>query len=60
MHSRNKQEKKKRISIPIVTNYEKDYLYLDYRINSILSLNKKIINKKEFIEKEYKNKPIIK
>ena len=51
---------KKNINIPIITNYCDEYLYLDYKINKILSLNNKIKNKKEFIEKEYKNKPIIK
>ena len=50
---------KKTISIPIITNYDNKYLSKELHINSILSLNKKIRNKKEFIEKEYKEKPII-
>ena len=51
---------KKDIDIPILTNYDNKYLEKDLTINKIISLNDKIKNKKEFIEKEYKNKPIIK
>ena len=51
---------KKDIDIPILTNYDNKYLEKDLTINKIISLNKKVKNKKEFIEKEYKNKPIIK
>lgn len=51
---------KKDIDIPILTNYDDKYLNKDLNINTIISLNKKIKNKKEFIEKEYKEKPIIK
>ena len=51
---------KKNIDIPILTNYDDKYLNKDLTINKIISLNNKIKNKKEFIEKEYKNKPIIK
>ena len=36
------------------------YLDKDLNINNILALNKKIKDKNNFIEKEYKNKPIIK
>ena len=50
---------KKDIDLPILTNYNDKYLNKDLKINTILSLNKKIKNKKEFIEKEYKEKPII-
>ena len=51
---------KKDIDIPILTNYDNKYLNKDLHINKIISLNKKIKDKKAFIEKEYKNKPIIK
>lgn len=50
---------KKDINIPILTNYDDKYLSKDLNINNIISLNKKIKNKKSFIEKEYKEKPII-
>ena len=50
---------KKNIDIPILTNYDNKYLEKDLNINTIISLNKKIKNKKSFIEKEYKQKPII-
>ena len=51
---------KKEIDIPILNKYDKNLMSLDLKINNILSLNKKIENKKEFSEKEYKQKPIIK
>ena len=51
---------KKEINIPILTNYDNKYLNKDLNINTIISLNKKIKNKIDFIEKEYKEKPIIK
>ena len=51
---------KKDINIPILTTYDNKCLNKDLVINKIISLNNKIKNKKEFIEKEYKNKPIIK
>ena len=51
---------KKDISIPVLTNYNDKYLNKDLNINTIISLNKKIKDKKSFIEKEYKEKPIIK
>ena len=51
---------KKNITIPLITNYNKKYLSKDLNITTILSLNKKIKDKKAFIEKEYKQKPIIK
>ena len=51
---------KKDISVPILTNYEDKYLNKDLNINTIISLNKKIKDKISFIEKEYKEKPIIK
>jgi len=51
---------KKDIDIPILTNYDDKYLNKYLSINSIISLNKKIKDKKSFIEKEYKQKPIIK
>ena len=51
---------KKDIDIPVLTNYQDEYLNKDLNINNIISLNKKIKDKKEFIEKEYKEKPIIK
>ena len=51
---------KKEINIPILTNYDNNYLSKDLIINKIISLNSKIKNKKEFIEKEFKQKPIIK
>ena len=50
---------KKNINIPILTNYDDKYLNKDLTINKIISLNNKIKDKKEFIGKEYKNKPII-
>lgn len=50
---------KKTIDIPLLTTFDPKYLKLDFKINNILSLNKNIINKKEFIEKEFKQKPII-
>ena len=50
---------KKDIDIPLLTNYDDKYLNKDLNINTIISLNNKIKNKKEFIEKEYKQKPII-
>jgi len=50
---------KKDLNIPILTNYEDKYLNKDLNINAIISLNKKIKDKKFFIEKEYKQKPII-
>ena len=51
---------KKEIDIPLLTNYDDKYLNQDLTINKIISLNSKIKDKKEFIEKEYKEKPIIK
>ena len=51
---------KKDIDIPILNKYYDKYLNKDMNITSIIALNKKISNKKEFIEKEYKQKPIIK
>ena len=51
---------KKDISVPILTNYDDKYLNKDLNINTIISLNKKIKDKMSFIEKEYKEKPIIK
>ena len=51
---------KKNIKIPILTKYNDKYLNADLKINNIIALNNKIKNKKEFIEKEYKEKPIIK
>ncbi len=51
---------KKDIDIPLLTNYNKKYLSKDLNINTIISLNNKIKNKNDFIEKEYKQKPIIK
>ena len=51
---------KKEIDIPILTNYEDKYLNKDLNINNILALNNKIKDKKMFIEKEYREKPIIK
>lgn len=51
---------KKDISVPVLTNYENKYLNKDLNINTIISLNKKIKDKNSFIEKEYKEKPIIK
>ena len=51
---------KKNIDIPLLTNYNDKYLNKELIINNILSLNNKIKDKKSFIEKEYKNKPIIK
>lgn len=50
---------KKNINIPILTNYNSKYLNKDLQINTIISLNKKIKDKNSFIEKEYKQKPII-
>lgn len=51
---------KKNIDIPVLTNYDDKYLNKDLNINTIISLNKNIKDKKSFIEKEYKQKPIIK
>ena len=51
---------KKEIDIPIFTKFNKKYMSIDLKINQIISLNKKIKDKKSFIEKEYKTKPIIK
>lgn len=51
---------KKDISVPVLTNYENKHLNKDLNINTIISLNKKIKDKISFIEKEYKEKPIIK
>lgn len=51
---------KKDINVPILTNYDDKYLNKDLNINTIISLNKKIKDKENFIEKEYKEKPIIK
>lgn len=53
-------EIKKDIDIPLITNYNDKYLNKDLKINTILSLNNKIKDKKSFIEIEYKNRPIIK
>ena len=50
---------KKDIDVKLLTNYDNKYLSKDLSINSIISLNKKITDKKSFIEKEYKEKPII-
>ena len=50
---------KKNIDIPILTKYDPKYLSNNLKITNILSLNKKIKNKKSFIEKEYKEKAII-
>ena len=50
---------KKDINVKILTNYDNRYLNKDLTINKIISLNKKIKDKKTFIEKEYKEKPII-
>ena len=51
---------KKEIDIPILTNYDNKYLSKDLEITKILSLNSKIKNKTEYIEREYKQRPIIK
>lgn len=51
---------KKDIDIPILTKYNPKYLSKELNINNIISLNKKIKNKQEFIKKEYEKKPIIK
>ena len=51
---------KKDISVPVLTNYENKHLNKDLNVNTIISLNKKIKDKISFIEKEYKEKPIIK
>ena len=51
---------KKEIDIPILTQYDKLYLNKDLEITKILSLNPKIKNKKVYIEREYKQRPIIK
>lgn len=51
---------KKNIDVPILTTYSPKYLSKNLNINEIVSLNKKIKNKEEFINKEYKEKPIIK
>ena len=50
---------KKDIDVKLLTNYDNKYLSKDLSINSIISLNRKITDKKSFIEKEYKEKPII-
>ena len=50
---------KKDIDIPIITNYNDKYLNKELSINTILSLNSKIKDKKDFLDKEYKQKPII-
>ena len=50
---------KKDIDIPILTKYNPKYLNKELNINKIISLNKKINNKQEFIKKEYEKKPII-
>lgn len=50
---------KKNIDIPILTNYDNKYLNKDLSINTIISLNRNIKDKRKFIEKEYKEKPII-
>lgn len=50
---------KKEIDVKLLTNYDNKYLNKDLNINTIISLNKKIKNKKEFIEKEYKEKPVL-
>ena len=50
---------KKEIDIPILTKYDNKYLNKDLEITKILSLNPKIINKTEYIKREYKQKPII-
>ena len=50
---------KKEIDIPVLTNYDNKYLSKDLVINKIISLNNKINNKTDFIEKEFKQKPII-
>lgn len=50
---------KKEIDIPILTNYDNKYLSKDLEIAKILSLNHNIKNKTEYIEKEYKQKPIM-
>ena len=50
---------KKEIDILILTNYDNKYLNKDLEITKILSLNPKIKNKTEYIEREYKQKPII-
>ena len=47
-------------SISTVINSINEYLNKDLNINTIISLNKKIKDKMNFIEKEYKEKPIIK
>ena len=50
---------KKDIDIKLLTTYDDKYLNKDLNINTIISLNSKIKDKKSFIEKEYKEKPII-
>lgn len=50
---------KKEIDIPLLTNYDNNYLNKDLEITKILSLNSNIKNKLKYIEKEYKEKPII-
>lgn len=47
---------KKQINIPILTNYNDQFLNIEYRVNSIIGLNKDIT----FTTDEYKHKPIIK
>ncbi len=51
---------KKDIDVKILTNYDDNYLNKDLQINNIVALNRKINNKTSFIEKEYKEKPIMK
>ena len=47
---------KKDLNVPIISKFNKDLLFIENRINNILALNKNIRNKKEFIEREYKEK----
>ena len=47
-------------NIKLITKFDKNYLEKDLEISKILSINDKIINKCEFIDIEYKSKPIIK
>ncbi len=50
---------KKDINVKLLTTYDDKYLNKDLNINTIISLNSKIKDKISFIEKEYKEKPII-
>ena len=50
---------KKEIDIPILTKYDNKYLNKDLEITKILSLNPNIKNKEKYIQREYKQKPII-